>query len=165
MLEENFKSFYNQVDFMSEDIYTDIEASMKWIASKPLPYSTFSDYMKHSGKYMIYGPHDFIWWEMSLKLISKRLTETDEIIGAKVSVNPAFEVPEGYKLGTDYVLIIYCDDRKREYIRELLSKTLNIPQEKMHWKYDRVTFKETVTSGQPIPAVLQPFVELFYPMR
>ena len=79
----------------------------------------------------------------------RSLVGKDDILQAKFSKKPALEVPNGFVKGRDHVLITYCDDRKREDVRELLRRELGVNE--MFWKYERQTWKEMPQRGGKIP--------------
>lgn len=109
-------------------------------------YCSIEGYLSHNGKWMVYGPKDFI--EQSASKI-KNLVGKKEIIEAKYSKMAALEVPKGYEFGKDYVLIAYCDDRKKEEVRNLLEKELDIKE--LFWRYDRETWKRMIEQGEEVP--------------
>jgi hypothetical protein len=51
------------------------------------------------------------------------------------------KVPEGYEAGV-HALIVYCDDRKNEFVKRKLKDRLGV--DKMFWKYDRETMRSKV---------------------
>jgi len=112
-----------------------------WISPKEKmqAYQSYSEYHEHNGKWIIYGQKDFIegLGSRMLGLVGK-----DDILKAKFTRNPALDVPEGYEPGV-HVLIVYCDDRKNQKVRERL-KELGVDE--MIWKYDRETMEEVMRS-------------------
>lgn len=103
-------------------------------------YQSYPDYLAHNGKWIIYDSKDKIegLGNRMLKIVGK-----DDVLEAKFTRNPALKVPEGYELGV-HALIVYCDDRKKEGVKERLKKELKV--EKMFWKYDRETLEEVMKS-------------------
>ena len=113
--------------------------SFIWIEAEEerFPYETDEEYLKHSGKWMIYEPKEQI--EEKIPKIIEMLGDK-RILNMKYTKNPALDVPENYSLGEDYALIIYCDDRQRDEVRKVIKNELG--SEEMFWKYDRQTLKE-----------------------
>lgn len=103
-------------------------------------YQSYPDYFDHDGKWIIYDKKNVIE-DLGHKMLG--LVGNDDILQAKFSRNPALKVPDGYEPGV-HALIVYCDDRNNQKVREKLKKELGV--DKMFWKYDRETFEETMRS-------------------
>jgi hypothetical protein len=106
-----------------------------------IEYASYPEYLEHNGKWIIYGQKEFIegLGSKMLELVGK-----DDILQAKFTRKPALDVPEGYVLGRDHALIVYCDDRKRRMVKGRLKKELGVDE--MFWKYDRQTIEEVLKS-------------------
>ena len=109
-------------------------------------YSSIVEYLFHQGKWMIYGPKEVI--EHSASKIES-LVGKKEIREAKFSKKPALEVPNGYGLGEDHVLIVYCDDRERDTVKSALEKELGVKE--LFWRYDRETWARMLKEGEEVP--------------
>ena len=116
-----------------------------WIVPKEINfgYQSQSEYFVHNGKWIVYGQKGLIQ-DMGSKMLG--LVGKDDILEAKFSKKPALDVPEGHVLGRDHALIVYCDDRKRDGVREKLKEELKV--DKMFWKYDRQTLQEILDGKQ-----------------
>ena len=83
----------------------------------------------------------------------RNLVGKNGITEAKFTTRPSLQVPQGYTLGVDYVMIVYCDDRNKSEVRKILEKQFNASE--MFWKYDRETWMESLNSGEKIPDEIQ----------
>lgn len=103
------------------------------------PFANYQEYLEHGGKWLIYGKKEFIegLGSKMLDLVGK-----SNILEAKFTKKPALKVPEGYELGRNHALIVYCDDRKNRSVKRKLEKELGV--NKMFWKYDRDTIRESI---------------------
>jgi hypothetical protein len=100
-------------------------------------YQSYTEFLDHNGKWIIYGPKGVIEG-LGSKMID--LVGRSNILEAKFTRNPALKVPEGFELGRDYALIVYCDDRKNKSVKRKLKEEPGV--DKMLWKYDRETLRE-----------------------
>jgi len=113
-----------------------------WILPKEKKptYQSYPEYLEHNGKWIAYVKKEVID-SLGSKMLD--LVGKDDILQAKFTRNPALKVPEGFDLGKNYALIVYCDDRNNQKVREKL-KELGV--DKMFWKYDRETIEEVMRS-------------------
>lgn len=107
---------------------------------KVFAYKPYSEYLEHNGKWIVYGKKEAIedLGRMMIGLVGKH-----GIIQANFTKNPALRVPEGFSHGKDHALIVYCDDRKRENVKNRLNR-LGIGN--MLWEYERETIEEVLKS-------------------
>jgi hypothetical protein len=114
-----------------------------WIfpKEKRQSYQPYTEYRDHNGKWIVYDSKDAIegLGSKMLDLVGK-----DGILHAKFTRNPALDVPEGYELGKVHALIVYCDGRERNNVKDKLKNKLGV--DKMIWKYDRETREEVMRS-------------------
>ena len=116
------------------------------MADKDTSYPSLKEHFKHCGKWMIYAEKKVI---DSMVPKVRSLVGKHDILEAKFSKIPALEVPEGFTRGKDYVMIVYCDDRKNKGVREILERELKV--DRLFWKYDRLTLEETIEKGEKVP--------------
>ncbi|OGI12506.1 hypothetical protein A3K64_01210 [Candidatus Micrarchaeota archaeon RBG_16_36_9] len=113
-----------------------------WISPKEErpSYQSYSEYLEHNGKWIIYGGKNLIE-DLGSKILT--MVGKDDILSAKFTRNPALKVPEGYEHDV-HALIVYCDDRNNESVKRKLKDRLGV--DKMFWKYDRETIQEVLNS-------------------
>lgn len=102
-------------------------------------YQPYWDYLEHNGEWIVYGPKEVIEG-LGSKMMG--LVGKDGISEAKFTRNPALKVPDGYEAGV-HALIVYCDDRRSQEVRERLKK---LGVEEMFWKYRRENMEEIMRS-------------------
>lgn len=114
-----------------------------WISPKEriIEYQPYPEHLQHHGKWIIYGQKDVIegLGSRMLALVGK-----NGISRAKFTKNPALDVHEGYELGKDHALIVYCDGREREKVKDKLKKELGV--DKMFWKNHKEHMEEVLKS-------------------
>jgi hypothetical protein len=104
-------------------------------------YQSYTEFLDHNGKWVIYGKKDFIEGLCPRMAI---LVGEDGVMSAKFTKNPTLSVPEGHELGKDHAMIVYCDGRNREEVKKKLKEKLDVDE--MLWKYDRETREEVMRS-------------------
>lgn len=121
-------------------------------------YSSKEEYLSHHGKWMFYGPKEVIE-QSALKV--RELVGERGVRGAKYKKRPAFEVPKGYEWGRDHVLIVYCDDRDRQKVRNLLVEELDAKE--LFWRYDRETLERVEKAREKLPEDIKEVLRKFLP--
>lgn len=101
------------------------------------------EYLGHFGKWLIFSQDSVIFEELAIKI--DPYVESGDIDSAKYNRKPGLP-------GSDSVVMcVYCDDREREKVWEIL-RTLGVT--KRIWKYDRQTYEDWAPSGRLYKTVM-----------
>ena len=117
---------------------------------RSLPYKDIGDYLIHNGKWIIYSPREKMLGLVATA-IQTGLFEREAILGGKYTTKPAFDVPEGHKLGIDYAFMLYCSNSEKLTTAKMISGVLGLKEKYLHWKNDLDTLREMKVRGEKLP--------------
>ena len=112
---------------------------------KRMLYRSMREYLEHNGKWMIYDTKEKV---SKMASVMNKMVGRDGIMQIKLSKNPLPEVADDSGHGNKHVLMVYCDERDNEGVKEVLKRELEVGR--IDWKLDKDSLLEARERGVEI---------------